>query len=49
MPEWIAYHYALGVDEIYVYDDDSVDDTVDILKPFVEAGIVHYKYYKVEE
>lgn len=27
LPEWIAYHYALGVNEISVYDDDSIDDT----------------------
>lgn len=27
LPEWIAFHYAVGVNEITVYDDDSVDDT----------------------
>lgn len=42
LPEWVAYHYAIGVDEIAVYDDDSVDDTNNILKPFIEAGIVSY-------
>lgn len=44
MSEWIAYHYALGVDDIYIYDDDSVDGTPDILKPFIDAGIVHYTF-----
>ena len=27
LPEWIAYHYAIGVDEMAIYDDDSVDNT----------------------
>ena len=31
-----------------VYDDDSVDGTEDILKPFVEAGIVTYRRGKLE-
>ena len=27
LPEWIAYHHAIGVDELTLYDDDSVDET----------------------
>ncbi|CBJ32491.1 glycosyltransferase [Ectocarpus siliculosus] len=42
LPEWIAFHYALGVDEIFIYDDDSTDNTEEVLWPFVEAGIVRY-------
>ncbi|CAN0556319.1 unnamed protein product, partial [Ectocarpus sp. 12 AP-2014] len=42
LPEWIAYHYAIGVDEMTIYDDESIDDTVEILQPFVDAGIVTY-------
>ncbi|CAM9694352.1 unnamed protein product [Ectocarpus fasciculatus] len=42
LPEWIAYHYAIGVDEMTIFDDDSIDDTVEIIQPFVDAGIVHY-------
>ena len=30
LPEWIAYHYAIGVDEITIYDDDSVDKTKEV-------------------
>ena len=36
------FHYAAGVDQITVYDDDSVDNTEAILQPFVKAGIVQY-------
>ncbi|CAM9684302.1 unnamed protein product, partial [Hapterophycus canaliculatus] len=42
LPEWIAFHYVLGVDEIGVYDDDSTDNTREVLQPFVDAGIVNY-------
>lgn len=27
LPEWVAYHWALGVDVMDIFDDDSVDDT----------------------
>lgn len=30
LPEWIAYHWALGVDEFMVYDDESIDDTREV-------------------
>ena len=30
LPEWIAYHYAIGVDEITVYDDNSIDQTKEV-------------------
>lgn len=43
------YHYAAGVDQISVYDDDSVDGTKEILQPFVEAGIVRYISGKIEQ
>lgn len=47
LPEWIAFHYALGVDEIGVYDDDSMDNTREVLQPFVDAGIVNYVFEKI--
>lgn len=30
LPEWVAYHWALGVDVMDIYDDDSVDDTREV-------------------
>lgn len=49
LPEWIAFHYALGVDEIMIYDDDSIDNTEEVLRPFVEAGIVRYIFEVIFE
>lgn len=48
LPEWIAYHYAIGVDKIAVYDDDSADGTPEVLQPFIDAGIVRYFFEKTE-
>lgn len=49
LPEWIAFHYALGVDEIMIYDDDSTDNTEEVLQPFVEAGLVRYIFEAIFE
>lgn len=29
--EWIAYHKAVGIDHFYIYDNQSTDETTDIL------------------
>ncbi|CAN0355807.1 unnamed protein product, partial [Hapterophycus canaliculatus] len=47
LPEWVAYHYAIGVDEVSIYDDDSIDETFDILQPFVGAGLVRYVFHVI--
>lgn len=47
LPEWIAYHYVIGVDEIVVYDDNSADNTRELVRPFEEAGIVRYMFFKL--
>lgn len=47
---WLArFHYAAGVDQISVYDDDSVDNTKEILQPFIRAGIVRYISGRIEQ
>ena len=40
--EWIEFHRMLGVTKFYFYDNESNDDTLDLLKPYIEAGIVDY-------
>lgn len=43
--EWLEYHILQGVDKFYVYDNESSDNTLEILKPYIDSGIVEYKYF----
>lgn len=36
--EWVEFHRLVGVRYFYVFDDDSVDSTREILKSYVSAG-----------
>ena len=42
--EWIEYHYKIGVDKIYLYDNDSEDrsELMNELKPWIDLGVVEY-------
>lgn len=44
MKEWIEYHLLTGVDHFYVYDNESQDDLKEVLQPYIDKGIVDYKY-----
>ena len=43
--EWIEWHRKLGVEKFYIYDNDSSDNTKEILAPYVESGIVEYTFW----
>ena len=43
--EWIDWHIKQGVEKFYIYDNESTDCTKDVLAPYIESGIVEYKYY----
>jgi hypothetical protein len=40
LDEWIKYHLVIGVDHFYLYNNNSDDNYLDILKPYIEKGIV---------
>ena len=42
--EWILFHLLVGVKKFYIYDNGSKDNTYDVLKKFIDLGIVEYKY-----
>lgn len=42
LPEWIAHHVNLGVEHVFVYDNNSTDGIDVVLAPFVERGLVTY-------
>ncbi len=43
--EWLDYHILAGVDHFYIYDNESPDNLKEILQPYIDAGIVTYKFY----
>jgi hypothetical protein len=38
--EWCLFHQIVGVDHITIYDNGSTDDTLEVLRPFVNSGFV---------
>lgn len=46
--EWIDYHRLVGVEKFFIFDNESKDNTYEVLKPYIDAGIVEYHYVKGE-
>ena len=42
--EWIEYHLLLGINHFYLYDNESSDNLHEILRPYIDKGIVTYIY-----
>lgn len=38
--EWIEFHRLVGVQHFFLFDDRSTDHPEDVLRPYVEAGLV---------
>ena len=45
MPEWLEYHLLVGFEKFYVYDNESTDNIKQILRPYIDSGIVEYTYW----
>ena len=45
MEEWLCHHMAIGVDHFFLYDNGSTDDLHDVLKPYVDHGVVTPVYF----
>ena len=43
--EWIEWHKRMGVEKFYIYDNESSDGTKEILRPYIESGLVEYRYF----
>lgn len=43
--EWIDWHIKMGAEKFYIYDNESTDNTSEVLEPYVKAGIVEYHYF----
>jgi len=42
--EWLEYHLIIGVEKFFIYDNESDDNIKEILKPYINRGIVEYIY-----
>lgn len=42
--EWIEYHKLIGIEQFYLYDNQSSDNVYEKLKPYIADGTVIYRY-----
>ena len=40
--EWLDYYLILGADVFYIFDNDSDDNIQEVLKPYIDKGLVKY-------
>ena len=45
LKEWIEYHKMLGVEKFFIYDNESSDNTREILQPYIDSNLVEYRYF----
>ena len=46
--EWVEHYNSLGVDKIFIYDNNRVEDGelfADVLQPYIETGFVEIIYF----
>lgn len=46
LKEWIIFHLYRGVEHFFLLDNNSTDNTFEVLKPFIDVGVVTYGRYK---
>jgi hypothetical protein len=45
LQEWIEYHKMLGVEKFYLYDNESTDNTREVVQPYIDKGLVEYTFF----
>ena len=45
LKEWLEFHLMTGVEHFYLYDNNSDDETIEILKGYIQRGIVSYQFW----
>lgn len=40
LQEWIEYHRIIGIEHFYLYNNFSSDNYLEILQPYIDAGVV---------
>ncbi len=44
--EWIDFHRLVGISKIYLYDNESTDNTKSVIQPYIDCGLVDYQLIK---
>ena len=42
LKEWVEFYKKQGFDNIVLFDNDSTDDTVKVLEPYIRSGFIIY-------
>lgn len=42
LEEWLAFHKVMGIDHVFLYDNDSIDQTREVVQPYIDCGFVTY-------
>ena len=45
LKEWVEYHRMVGVDHFWLYNDESTDNWEEVLKPYIDEGLVEVYYW----
>lgn len=40
LPEWIEYHRSVGVEQFWLYNNNSKDNYLEVLRPYMKKGVV---------
>ena len=40
LKEWLDYHLTIGVEHFYLYDNNSSDNYLEIVQPYIDKGLV---------
>ncbi|MBR5465976.1 MAG: glycosyltransferase family 92 protein [Bacteroidaceae bacterium] len=43
--EWIDWHHNQGAEKFYIYDNNSSDNTKEVLEPYIKSGLVEYIFW----
>lgn len=42
LKEWLDYHLTVGVDHFYLYNNNSDDNFMEVIKPYIDKGIITF-------
>ncbi len=44
--EWINFHHKQGASHFFIYDNESTDNLIEVLTPYIKQGLVTYRALK---